>query len=186
MKLIVGLGNPGREYSETRHNVGFMTIDELAKRWKITNWRSRYEALVAEYRTGKEQLLLVKPQTFMNLSGNAVGALARWYKVQAEDVIVIYDDMDLPMGRLRLRSKGGSGGHRGMESIILQLGKEDFPRVRIGIGRPPEGWQVVDYVLAKFNAEEGLLMATALQKAADAVEGIVAQGFNKAMNTFNR
>jgi PTH1 family peptidyl-tRNA hydrolase len=186
MKLIVGLGNPGREYSETRHNVGFMTIDELAKRWEIVSWRSRHEALIGEYRIGDEQLILVKPQTFMNLSGNAVGALARWYKVKIEDIIVIHDDMDLPTGRLRLRTKGSSGGHRGIESLLMQLGQEEFARVRIGIGRPPQGWQVVDYVLAKFNAEESPLIEAVIKKAADAVEGIVKHGLNKAMNTFNR
>lgn len=186
MKLIVGLGNPGREYSETRHNVGFMTIDELSGRWQVTNWRSRHEALVGEYKAGDEALLLVKPQTFMNLSGNAVGALARWYKIKTEDIIVIHDDMDLPAGRLRLRTKGSSGGHRGIESLLLQLGKEEFPRVRIGIGHPPEGWQTVDYVLGRFNAEESPLMEAAIKKAADAVEGIIKYGLNKAMNTFNR
>lgn len=186
MKIIVGLGNPGREYSETRHNVGFMAVDLLAQRWKIDNWRSRHEALVAEYRLGEETVLLVKPQTYMNLSGNAVGALARWYKIDIQDIIVIYDDMDLPAGKLRLRMKGSSGGHRGIESILLQLGKEEFPRVRIGIGRPPQGWQVVDYVLARFTAEESPLIEDALKKAADAAEGIVKLGLDKAMNRYNK
>lgn len=186
VKIIVGLGNPGREYSETRHNVGFMTVDLLAQRWEISNWRSRHEALVGEHRIGEEQVLLVKPQTYMNLSGNAVGALARWYKVNLEDIIVIYDDMDLPVGKLRLRTKGSSGGHRGIESLLLQLGKEEFPRVRIGIGRPPQGWQVVDYVLARFTAEESPLISDALKKAADAAEGIVKLGLDKAMNRYNK
>lgn len=186
MKIIVGLGNPGREYSETRHNVGFMTIDELAGRWKIVNWRSRHEALVGEHRIGDEQLLLVKPQTFMNLSGNAVGAVANWYKVKVEDIIVINDDLDLPTGRLRLRTKGGSGGHRGIESLLMQLGQDTFARVRIGIGRPPDGWQTADYVLGRFNSVESPLIEVSINKAADAVESIIKQGLDKAMNTFNR
>lgn len=185
MKIVVGLGNPGQEYSTTRHNVGFMVIDELAHHWGINTWKNRKEALVAEYRGG-EQVILVKPQTYMNLSGVAVGELARWYKVPVEDIIVIFDDMDLPTGRLRLRMKGGSGGHRGIESLLTHLDKDSFPRVRIGIGRPPTGWQVVDYVLSRFTTEEGPLLTAAIEKAVAAVECIVNQGLNKAMNLHNK
>jgi PTH1 family peptidyl-tRNA hydrolase len=183
--MIVGLGNPGQEYSNTRHNVGFMVMDELAARWQVSAWKKRNEALVGEYR-GKEQILMVKPQTYMNLSGMAVGELARWYKIPEENIVVIFDDMDLPVGRLRLRMKGSSGGHRGLESVLMHLGKEGFPRVRIGIGRPPEGRQVVDYVLSRFNAEEVPLLWEALKKAADAVECMMEHGINKAMNQFNK
>ena len=136
MKLIVGLGNPGRDYSATRHNVGFMAVDELARRWNITNWKQKYNAEVAEYRLDGDVIMLVKPQTYMNLSGTAISELARFYKIPAHDVVVIYDDLDLPAGRLRLRTKGGSGGHRGIESLLTHMGSAEFPRIRIGIGRP--------------------------------------------------
>ncbi|WP_378951146.1 aminoacyl-tRNA hydrolase [Pelosinus sp. sgz500959] len=185
MKIVVGLGNPGDEYRDTRHNVGFMAVDEIARRLGIHSWKKRNQALVAEYR-GDESILLVKPQTYMNLSGIAVGELARWYKVPVEDVIVIFDDMDLPIGRLRLRMKGGSGGHRGIESLLNQLSKDTFNRVRIGIDRPPTGWQVVDYVLSRFTKEEQPLLESAIDKAAEAVECIVKQGMNKAMNIHNK
>jgi PTH1 family peptidyl-tRNA hydrolase len=122
----------------------------------------------------------------MNLSGVAVGELARWYKVAVEDIIIIFDDMDLPTGRLRLRMKGGSGGHRGIESLLTHLSKDSFPRVRVGIGRPPAGWQVVDYVLSSFTAEEQPLLKAAIEKAADATESILEQGMNKAMNLHNK
>ena len=185
MKIVVGLGNPGAEYSATRHNVGFMVADELARHWGITSWRSRNDAMVAEYR-GTEQIVLVKPQTYMNLSGTAVGALARWYKVPVEDIIVLFDDMDLPTGRLRLRTKGSSGGHKGIESLLTHLGQDTFARVRIGVSRPPAGWAVVDYVLSKFTTEEAPLVQEALESAAAAVECIVKQGMNMAMNKFNK
>ncbi|MDD4600064.1 Peptidyl-tRNA hydrolase [bioreactor metagenome] len=186
MKIVVGLGNPGTEYSETRHNAGFMVIDELARRWKLGNWRSKHQALIAEYRGAEEQVLLVKPQTYMNLSGTAVGELARWYKVAVEDVIVAYDDMDLSPGKLRIRIKGGSGGHRGMESLLVHLGQDSFIRVRVGIGRPPEGWEVVSHVLARFTADEVPLVEQAVKKAAEAIESMIADGVNKAMNKYNK
>ncbi|WP_346355201.1 aminoacyl-tRNA hydrolase [Azotosporobacter soli] len=186
MKIIVGLGNPGQEYSATKHNVGFMVLDELASRWNVTGWRKRSNAEVAEYRLGSEAVLLVKPQTYMNLSGTAVGELARWYKVAEEDIVVIFDDMDLPTGKLRLRMKGGSGGHRGIESLLQHLAKDSFLRLRMGIGRPPAGWQVVDYVLSRFTAEEQPLIAAAIERSAEAVEAIVKDGMNKAMNLFNK
>lgn len=186
MKIIVGLGNPGQEYSATRHNVGFMALDELARRWNIENWRSKSQALVAEYRGSKEQILLVKPQTYMNLSGTSVGELVRWHKISPEDVIVVYDDLDLPAGRLRLRVKGGSGGHRGIESLLVHLSQDNFLRVRIGIGRPPAGWEVVNYVLGRFTADEEPLIEGTIKKAAEAIESIVADGAAKAMNKFNK
>lgn len=185
MKIVVGLGNPGQEYSATRHNIGFMAVDKLAERWAVTSWRERYNAQVAEYR-GEETVLLVKPQTFMNLSGRAVVPLAAFYKVPYEDIIVIYDDLDLSTGRLRLRLKGGSGGHRGIESLLYESGKDDFSRVRIGIGRPPEGWETANYVLGRFTAEETTAINQAISQAADAVECIIKEGFSKAMNKFNK
>ena len=185
MKIIVGLGNPGSEYSDTRHNVGFMAIDALARHLGISSWKKRNQALVSECR-GSEPMVLVKPQTFMNLSGVAVGELARWYKVPTEDIIVIFDDMDLPLGRLRLRTKGSSGGHRGIESLLTHLPNGNFPRIRIGIDRPPTNWQVVDYVLSHFTPEEQPLLSEAIKRAAEAAECIVKQGMNKAMNGFNK
>jgi PTH1 family peptidyl-tRNA hydrolase len=185
VKIIVGLGNPGLQYSETRHNVGFMIIDELARRWGVAGWRSRHEALVAEYR-GEQAVILVKPQTYMNLSGTAVGPLARWYKAAVEDIIVIYDDMDLPSGRLRLRTKGGSGGHKGIESLLTHLSQDMFARVRIGISRPPAGWEVADYVLSRFTTDELPLLQSATERAAEAVECIIKQGMDKAMNLYNK
>ncbi|MDF2875814.1 MAG: pth [Sporomusa sp.] len=185
MKIIVGLGNPGQEYSATRHNIGFMAVDKLADKWAITPWRERYNALVAEYR-GEETVLLVKPLTYMNLSGRAVAPLAAFYKVQYGDITVIYDDLDLPAGRLRLRLKGGSGGHRGIESMLYELGKDDFARVRIGIGRPPQGWETANYVLGRFTTEEAPAISQALDQAAGAVECILQEGFTKAMNKFNK
>lgn len=186
MKVIVGLGNPGSEYHATRHNVGFVTVDELAARWRVDAWRSRHEALIAEYRGGDEPLLLVKPQTYMNLSGVAVGEIVRWYKLKPEDVIVIYDDLDLPCGKLRLRPQGSSGGHKGIESMLVHLGTEDFNRVRVGIGRPPAGWKTPDYVLGRFSPEELEQIVPAIKKAADAVETILKQGMTKAMAAFGR
>ena len=185
MKLIVGLGNPGNEYSGTRHNVGFMAVDELAKKLGIHSWKKKNQALIAEYR-GKEPIVLIKPQTFMNLSGIAVGEIARWYKVAVEDIIVIFDDMDLPIGKLRLRMKGGSGGHKGIESLLTHLPKDNFARIRIGIDRPQTGWQVVDHVLSSFRPEEKPFLQEAILKAADATESIVEQGLDKAMNIFNK
>lgn len=186
MKIIVGLGNPGQEYSATRHNVGFFVVDELARRWGAQIWRNKFDAEIAEHRSDGEQSLLVKPQTYMNLSGTAVGALVRWHKVSAEDVVVIYDDMDLAVGRLRLRTKGSSGGHRGIESLISHLGTDVFARVRVGVGRPPEGWTVNNYVLSKFSTEEAPLIKEAVERSAQAVECILAQGITKAMNTFSK
>ena len=185
MKIIVGLGNPGREYSATRHNAGFLVVDELAQRWNCQSWKNKSNAQVAEFR-GTEQVLLVKPQTYMNLSGTSVGELARWYKVDSEDIVVVFDDLDLPVGRLRLRMKGGSGGHRGIESLLTHLSKDTFARVRLGIGRPPEGWEVADYVLSRFTAEEEPLVEQAIAKAADAVESIIKVGLTKTMNLFNK
>ena len=186
MKMIVGLGNPGQEYAATRHNVGFLAVEELAIRLHVSVWRSRDEALIAEYRGENENVLLVKPQTYMNLSGTAVGALARWYKMKTEDIVALYDDMDLPAGKLRLRMKGGSGGHRGIESMLVHLGEENFSRIRIGIGRPPAGWEVANFVLSRFNEQETPLIADAISQAAAAAESIITKGINKAMNEFNK
>lgn len=186
MKIIVGLGNPGREYSATRHNVGFMAVDVLADRWGVTSWRERFDAQMAEYRGGAETTLLVKPQTYMNLSGYAVQAVLKWYKLSPADLIVLYDDVDLPAGKLRLRSAGGPGGHRGIESLLVHLGSDTFDRVRIGVGRPPEYMETADHVLGRFTADEQPIMVDAVKRAADAVEAILKEGLTKAANKFSK
>ena len=185
MKIVVGLGNPGQEYSATRHNVGFMTVDTLAARWGITAWRNKFDALVAEHR-GEEPILLIKPQTYMNLSGYSVSAAVNWYKVASEDIIVIYDDLDLPTGKLRLRARGGPGGHRGMESLLVHLGTDEFPRVRVGIGRPPAYMETANYVTGRFSPEEQPLISEAIKQAADAVEAVIKDGVVKAANKYSK
>jgi PTH1 family peptidyl-tRNA hydrolase len=185
VKIVVGLGNPGREYSATRHNVGFLAVDELAGRWGVTSWKERFAAVVAEHR-GAETVLLVKPQTYMNLSGQSVAAFVRFYKLAVDDLVVVYDDVDLPAGKLRLRPGGGAGGHRGIESLFDHLGSDAFARVRIGVGRPPEHMETADYVLGRFAPAEQPLMAEAVKRAADAVEAVLKDGLAKAANEYNR
>ena len=185
MKIVVGLGNPGQEYGATRHNVGFMTVDYLAGQWGIGSWRNKFDSQVAEYRA-TDTILLVKPQTYMNLSGHAVSAVVNWYKVQIENVIVVYDDLDLPVGRLRIRSQGGAGGHRGIESLLVQLGRDAFCRVRIGIGRPPQYMETADYVLGRFSQDEIPVVEPVIKRAAEAVKAIIDHGVVKAGNEFNR
>ena len=185
MKIVVGLGNPGAQYKETRHNIGFQVVDELARRWSAAPWKRRYEAEVSEHRA-LGPVLLVKPQTFMNLSGTSVREAAKFYKVLSTDIIVVHDDLDLPAGRLRIRERGGAGGHRGIESILTQLGTDEFVRVRFGVGRPPAGWDSADYVLGRFAAEEQALIRDAIVKAADGIEAILKEGTAPAMNRFNR
>lgn len=184
MKVIAGLGNPGQEYSQTRHNVGFMLIDALADRLGITIWQEKFSAQVGEGRIGSEKVLLVKPLTYMNNSGEAIRPLLRWYKLESEDLIVAHDDMDIPAGTMRLRRKGGSGGHNGIKSILEQV-DEEFARVRIGIGRPEPGWTVVNHVLAKFPAEDREKIDAAIAELLPAVECIVTEGIDLAMNRFN-
>lgn len=185
MILVVGLGNPGERYADTRHNVGFMVVDLLAKAAGISIWKEEHNALTATFMTGGEKIMLAKPQTFMNLSGEAVGALARYYKVVPEDIIVIYDDMDLPIGKLRIRAKGSDGGHKGMKSIISHLGTNKFPRVRVGVGRPDKGWTVINHVLAVPRGEEATAFEQGIAAAAEAVRGIWELGLDVAMNRFN-
>ena len=193
MKLIVGLGNPGRAYEHTRHNVGFDVLDKLAGKGG-TEFRRRLLAPVqtAEMRVGNESLLLVKPQTFMNRSGPPVGALARKKGVAPADLVVVVDDVDLPCGQLRIRARGSAGGHNGLKSVIEHVGTEEFVRVRVGIGRPAAsagrkqaGEGMVNHVLSKFSPDERETIAGAIEKAADAVAHIVEHGVDKAMNEFN-
>ena len=186
MKIFVGLGNPTAEYAATKHNVGFMLADKLAEKISATDWREKFNALVAESFFDGEKILIVKPQTFMNLSGEAVGPLMNFYKLGAEDLTVAHDDMDLPLGMIRLRPKGSGGGHHGVETIIQHLGGEkNFPRVRIGVGRPPKNWTVNHHVLSPFTAEDAQKISAALDELVPAVLCIFKEGIDNAMNKFN-
>lgn len=185
MKLIVGLGNPGNEYAKTRHNVGFMLVDALADHLNITLWKDKFNAKIAEGRIGTEKILLVKPQTYMNNSGEAVGPLMRWYKLEPKDIIVAHDDMDIPAGTVRIRKKGSSGGHNGIKSLIAHLGSENFARIRLGIGRPLPGWSVVKHVLAPFPAEDRIEVDKAIDYLIPAVKCIITDGLDIAMNKYN-
>ncbi len=185
MKVIVGLGNPGAQYASTRHNVGFMVVDHLAQRYGIAVTRRLCNATTATLTIAGGKVCLAKPQTYMNLSGDAVGCLLRYYKLTPADLLVVYDDRDLPVGRIRLRERGGAGGHRGMESIIGALGTDSFARLRIGIGRPLE-MDAVNHVLSTFSAEERPVIEEAVDRAADAIEAAVTDGMAAAMNRYNK
>ena len=172
MFVIVGLGNPGREYAKTRHNVGFMTIDKIAERLNISVNKKGFRSVYGEGRLGGTRVVLAKPETFMNNSGWAVGDLLKWYKPQHDELIVIYDDIDLPCGALRIRMNGSAGTHNGMRSIESLIGFEDFPRIRVGIGKPAHG--LIDHVLGVPNDEEAKLIDGAMMQAAEAAELIIA------------
>lgn len=184
MYLIVGLGNPGKKYELTRHNIGFETIDLLAKRLDIPVNKTKFKALIGEGRIGSEKVVLAKPQTFMNLSGEAVMAMMNFYGIDPEHLIVIYDDIDTAPGKIRIRKKGSAGTHNGMRNIIYLLKKEDFPRVRIGIGKQVHG-DLADFVLSRFGKDEIPLMGEALDKAADSVLMMIEKSVDEAMNQFN-
>lgn len=183
--LIVGLGNPGREHRENRHNVGFMLVDRLAARLDTTFSRVESKALVtkAEYRG--RRIVLAKPQTYMNLSGQATGALVRFYKVPVENLLVAYDDVDLPLGTIRLRAEGSSAGQKGMSSIIERLGTQEFPRLRLGVSRPPGRMEAAAYVLQDFARGELDLLSQTLDRAVEAALLFVTEGIERAMNQFN-
>lgn len=183
--LIAGLGNPGKQYRGNRHNVGFMALDRLAQDLQVSFSRLESKALVAKAEYQGERLILAKPQTFMNLSGQAVGALARFYKVPMERIMIVYDDVDLPLGMLRLRPTGGSAGQKGMASIIERLGSQDFPRLRIGIGRPPGRMDAAAYVLQDFSKAEQEFLEATLERASAAVYTWTTLGLESAMNKYN-
>lgn len=185
MKLIVGLGNWGAEYQNTRHNVGFITVEYLAERLGLSFDRTKFFASVAEGRALGERLVLLRPQTFMNLSGKAVAAAADFYKIEHEDILIVHDDMDLPCGQLRLRAQGSAGGHNGIKDIIAKLGNDTkIARCKIGISHPVYG-DTVNYVLGSFSAEEKELLRPAVAEAAAAVECWITEGIGAAMNRFN-
>jgi PTH1 family peptidyl-tRNA hydrolase len=194
MKLVVGLGNPGAEYRDTRHNVGFQVIDELARRWGVQQWRESFESLAAKTVQDGEPVLLCKPLTFMNLSGRAVAGLAGFYKVEAPDLLVVTDDIALPLGRLRARRGGSDGGHNGLKSIAQSLGADAYARLRIGVGRgdieASDGRVVgrpdmADHVLGRFRPDERDTISAAILRAADASEMFIAEGIERVMNAFN-
>jgi len=184
--LVVFLGNPGLKYAGTRHNAGFMTGDALAKSLGVRIDRARFQALVGECTVGDERVLLMKPQTYMNLSGDAAIQAVNFYKIPAEHVLVVSDEISLPIGRLRVRTKGSAGGHNGLKSLIAQLGTENFPRIRLGVGAPPHpDYDMADWVLSVFRDQDAEDMAKAAARAAEAVVCYISEGPDKAMNKFN-
>ncbi len=185
MKLIVGLGNPGKEYQGTRHNLGFMVVEELARRHGVRRQEFMNDAVVAWLDHKGGEMVIAKPLTYMNRSGLAVKPLLAKWQLNLEDLIVVCDDLDLERGRIRLRARGSSGGHRGLDSIIKALGTQDFARLRVGIGRPDSGADVVNYVLERFSEEEKDTISEAITRAADAIECWVTQGIEKAMSSYN-
>jgi peptidyl-tRNA hydrolase, PTH1 family len=183
--LIAGLGNPGPDYRYNRHNVGFMVVDALAAALDIPIQRVEMRALVGKGLLDGERLILAKPQTYMNQSGQAVGSLARFYKIPLEQLLVVHDDLDLPLGTLRMRPFGGTGGQRGMESIVARLGTRDFPRLRVGIGRPPGRMDPADYVLHNFDPEQETFLPEVLGRAVKAIQSFILDDIETAMNEFN-
>ena len=183
--LIVGLGNPGSRYAATRHNVGFQVVDQVSKTFGITLGKVKSKAIIGEGKLDDKKVILAKPQTFMNLSGQAVAALARFYKVPVENMVVIHDDLDLPLGTLRIRPGGGAGGQKGVLSIIEQLGTPDFARIRFGIGRPPGRMDPKDYVLENFLPKEQELAEFTILTARDAVISFIGAGLELTMNKYN-
>ena len=184
--LIVFLGNPGPRYEMTRHNAGFMAADAMAKEKNVNINKARFKALTATCDIGGESVLLMKPQTFMNLSGDAVAQAAKFYKIPPEHVIVVSDEVSLPIGKLRIRTKGSAGGHNGLKDIIAKLGTDAFPRIRIGVGTPPHpDYDMADLVLSSFKNQDAEDMLAAAERAAQAAQCYIAQGADRAMNRFN-
>ena len=183
--LIVGLGNPGREYRETRHNIGFMLIDRLSVRLGVRMRRMQSKALVGSVQHNDKKIIVAKPQTFMNLSGQSVQGLVRFYKLPLENLMIAHDDLDLPFDTIRLRPGGRAGGQKGIRSTIQHLGTQDFPRLRLGIGRPPGRMDPAAYVLQSFAKADETLLSEMLDRAADAVMTFIDKGLDQAMNQFN-
>lgn len=185
MYVIVGLGNPGKQYDKTRHNVGFDVIDMLAKEYGISVTKIKHKALIGEGRVGNEKVLLVKPQTYMNLSGETLIDIYKYYKVDLSNIIVVYDDIDLDVGKIRIRKKGSGGTHNGMRSITKCLGSTDFPRVRVGVSKPMPGQDLADFVLSRFRKEEAIDLATGLEKTCNALDCIIRENIDLSMNKYN-
>ncbi len=185
MKLIIGLGNPGKQYDYTRHNIGFECIDALSKKWDAPLNQMKFNGMYATVHRPEGKVILLKPLTYMNLSGESVRPLMDYFDIDIEDIIVIYDDLDLETGKLRLRQKGSAGGHNGIKSLIHHLGTQEFNRIRVGISRPPAGMKVVDYVLAKFSKEDELAIEQAIEKTVSAVEASLSKKFLDVMSEYN-
>lgn len=185
MKLIVGLGNPGKEYEKTRHNAGFMVMDEIAKQLCISININKFKALIGQGIVGNEKVILMKPQTYMNLSGEAVQEIVSYYHIDIKDILIIYDDLDLPVGSIRLREKGSAGGQNGMKNIIQHLHTQEFARIRVGIGKDPR-IPTVDYVLGKFLKEDQEALSHALTQAKEAAIYSIEHSFSKTMNEYNK
>jgi PTH1 family peptidyl-tRNA hydrolase len=186
MKIIAGLGNPDKEYIGTRHNIGFDAITAISDKTGISVTEKKFKALIGKGTICGEKVVLMKPQTYMNLSGEAVIEAVNFFKVDPSDVCIIYDDVNLDPGFIRVREKGSAGGHNGIKNIILHLGSENFPRIRIGVGEKPKEWDLKDYVLGHFSKDDEVLIRAALQDAVTAAELFVVGDVAKAMNTFNR
>ena len=186
MHLIVGLGNPGAEYAKTRHNAGFLLVEKLAAQWKA-DWNNerKFDSRLAKAGRGGKKVLLCEPQTFMNLSGEAVAAVVKFYQVSLEKVLVVVDDADLPLGEIRLRPGGGSGGHHGLDSVAQHLGSKEYARLRIGIGRKNEARQITGHVLGKFGADENAVLEKVLERVGSQIECWLNAGLQKAMSQFN-
>ena len=185
MKLIAGLGNPGEKYEHTRHNMGFDVIDELARRWSMQNWKTEMQAEIASGVKFGEKIWLVKPLTYMNLSGDAVSAIARYYKIDTDDIYIICDDLDLPPGKTRIRKKGSAGGHNGIKSLSACLHTDEFVRFRIGVGHPKDGHTVIEHVLSRPYGEDVALVEAAKKHTADSIECALETTVDRAMNLFN-
>ena len=183
--LLIGLGNPGREYADTRHNFGFMLIDRLAVRLNARGMKVQSKAIVTNASYEERKLILAKPQTYMNLSGQSVQGLVHFYKLPMNNVMILSDDLDIPFGTIRIRASGGPGGQRGLSSILERLGTKEVPRLRLGIGRPPGRMDASNYVLQNFSRSDMQAISEILDRAADAVLAFVSHGLNKAMNEFN-
>jgi PTH1 family peptidyl-tRNA hydrolase len=184
--LIAGLGNPGKEYRKTRHNIGFMTVDRIAERLGVTFTRTQSKALITDSRYQGQRVYLAKPQTYMNASGQAVVALLKFYKIPYEKLLVVYDDVDLPFETIRIKPSGGSAGHRGMKNIIQQMGTQDFPRLRLGVSRSYGSKQAADYVLKPFSKEEREFLSVYIERAAEAALTTITDGIDRAMTEYNR
>lgn len=183
MYIVAGLGNPGREYENTRHNVGFDVIDLLAKKYNIEVNRLKFKGEYGETTIGQDKVLFIKPNTYMNLSGESLGEISKFFKVPSTNIIVIQDDVDLPLGRLRIRTTGSAGGHNGLKSIIAHLGTEDFVRIRIGVGQPAQ--DMITHVLGKIPKEQQQVLNLVYKAASEAVEIVIKEGSEAAMNKFN-
>ena len=185
MKAIIGLGNPGMKYAGTRHNIGFDAVTAIADKYNLSINNKKFKGVYADGHIAGEKVLLVQPQTFMNLSGECVREVADFYKLNPDEIIIICDDINLDVGRLRIRKKGSAGGHNGLKNIIAHLGTEEFPRIRVGVGEKTEGWDLADYVLARFDKDSEPVIREALANVVGAIETWISEGIDAAMNRFN-